>query len=368
MKTLSRDLHEKALRLAKTYLTAEAELVDILQRIDCARAYRELGYRSAFEYATRALGLGESTAYNFITVARKAAEVPLLKEKIALQEISVSKARTIAPVITPENQAEWLLAARTLSRRQLEREVARVRPEVLAPERTRYVHVDRIKLEMGLSEDLHQALRRAQDLVSSQMKKAVSLEETLAVLVGSYLEREDPLVRAEKAEERRARRAAHALGKPSVGDGQGGGQVLRGEACSVEESLIGREVPGGGGRSSGAEPSGGEASVVTGSSSGVESSAPRELLAPGRVNKKNAKKPQGRRFPLPAYIHRAVTLRDRNRCTYRGPDGKQCDQRRWLDFHHIKPVSVGGTDSVENLVTLCRGHHSMIHRREGLDS
>ncbi|MCM2324806.1 MAG: hypothetical protein NDJ90_16220, partial [Oligoflexia bacterium] len=201
--TNAKTLHEKALELAKTYLSAEASLIDIIQQIDQARVYRELGFRSVFEYVTEALGLSEHAAYNLITVARKALEVPLLKEKIAAQEICLSKARTISPVLTPENQEKWISAAQHLSKRQLEKEVARERPEILTPERTRYVEADRIKLEMGLSEDLHEALRRVQDLVSSRMKKAASLEETLEVLVETFLDSEDPLKKAEKSKERK---------------------------------------------------------------------------------------------------------------------------------------------------------------------
>ena len=50
------------------------------------------------------LKLSESTALNFINVARKAVQVPALQAEIRAGHVSVSKARKIVPVLTPQNQ------------------------------------------------------------------------------------------------------------------------------------------------------------------------------------------------------------------------------------------------------------------------
>lgn len=34
-----------------------------------------------------------------------------------------------------------------------------------------------------------------------------------------------------------------------------------------------------------------------------------------------------------------------------------------IHVHHIWPLSQGGTDTLDNLVTLCRGHHGDAHRQ-----
>ncbi|MBI2605974.1 MAG: HNH endonuclease [Deltaproteobacteria bacterium] len=44
----------------------------------------------------------------------------------------------------------------------------------------------------------------------------------------------------------------------------------------------------------------------------------------------------------------------------------RCEQKRWLQVHHIKPVSLGGGNTLENLTTLCSGHHRMRHVEHGL--
>jgi len=71
-------LHHQALDCAKRFKRAEADLVDVLQKLDTHKVYLRLKYTSLFVYAVQALGLSEANASNFITVARKAKEVPQL--------------------------------------------------------------------------------------------------------------------------------------------------------------------------------------------------------------------------------------------------------------------------------------------------
>lgn len=70
-----------------------------------------------------------------------------------------------------------------------------------------------------------------------------------------------------------------------------------------------------------------------------------------------------RSYDLPASLAQELIQRDQGRCVGLNPDGTRCENRRWLDFHHIIPRRDGGPDTAENLVTLCRGHHQLIHAR-----
>ena len=76
-------LHRRALEIVARYKKTEAELLSVLQEIEKEKVFLRLGYASMFDYAVRALGLPEGTAYGFINVARKAKEVPELKAAIA---------------------------------------------------------------------------------------------------------------------------------------------------------------------------------------------------------------------------------------------------------------------------------------------
>jgi Domain of unknown function (DUF222)/HNH endonuclease len=66
----------------------------------------------------------------------------------------------------------------------------------------------------------------------------------------------------------------------------------------------------------------------------------------------------GRRRRRPnAALRRAARERDRCRCRFPG-----CESRR-VDLHHIQYWSNGGRTSLDNLISLCKYHHMLVHDR-----
>lgn len=197
-------IHEKALAVAKCFRETEAELITVLQSVEEESVYLHQGYPSLFSYAVECLLLSEAVAYNFITVARKARDVPELKEAIQSGHITVSKARKITPVLTKENKSEWLEKASTLTQRKLEQEIARVQPKPPVIDSVKYVNESRLEFKMGMSEQLFEKFKRARDLTSQKKREAASLEATLEEILDFYLERQDPVKRAKRILEKRA--------------------------------------------------------------------------------------------------------------------------------------------------------------------
>jgi glutaredoxin len=68
------------------------------------------------------------------------------------------------------------------------------------------------------------------------------------------------------------------------------------------------------------------------------------------------------RVPIPAQIKHVVTFRDKNQCTYQDRNQQRCQNSRWLHMHHVKPVSMGGQNTANNLTTLCSAHHKFLHQ------
>jgi hypothetical protein len=88
---------------------------------------------------------------------------------------------------------------------------------------------------------------------------------------------------------------------------------------------------------------------------------PIEKAKRARLVARPNKETVGRR-PLPAATVHQIALRDEGRCTAVLPSGQQCGARRWFHVHHLKPVALGGSNSLDNLTTLCEGHHRGVHR------
>ena len=59
---------------------------------------------------------------------------------------------------------------------------------------------------------------------------------------------------------------------------------------------------------------------------------------------------------VPAAMRRALDLRDEGRCRFPG-----CENRRWVDAHHIVHWARGGETKLDNLVLLCSRHHRLVH-------
>jgi hypothetical protein len=58
---------------------------------------------------------------------------------------------------------------------------------------------------------------------------------------------------------------------------------------------------------------------------------------------------------IPPAMRRALRSRDRG-CRFPG-----CENRRFLDAHHIHHWARGGPTSTQNLLLLCRRHHRLLH-------
>ncbi|MDR3606886.1 MAG: HNH endonuclease signature motif containing protein [Oligoflexia bacterium] len=257
-------IHLRTVEISTRYKKTEAELIQVLQQAEEHRVFLVRGHASMLAYVTAELGLSESTAYALIQAGA----------------ITLSNARRVVSVLTPENQSEWIRKASELSSRELEKEIVKVRPQEAVQERTSYVTEDRVRLELGLSESELVRLRRVQDLLCQSRGRVVSLEEAIQAMTAEYLDRHDPLEKAKRAK----------------------------KSTVTVDQLVTRRV----------------------------------------------------RTPIPAAVLHQVNLRDQRKCAY-VLHGKRCNQTRWIEIHHKNPVSHGGLNEVDNLITLCSAHHKRMH-------
>ena len=157
-----------------------------------------------------------------------------------------------------------------------------------------------------------QQLRRVQDLLSSKLRKSVTLEESLSNMAEEYLYRHDPLEKAKRAQ-------SHST--TSLCPGTNLEEPERRHTLLAINELE------------------------------VYAAPATETDQPNRAN-------------LVAQTKHAVILRDQNQCTYVDSNGHRCQEQRWLQIHHQTPRWYGGSNDAQNLTMLCVGHHQMMHQKQ----
>lgn len=276
----TQELHVKVVRLAKDFLHTEGEILTVLMEMQQRRSFAELNYANIFDYCERALHLSRAQAYYFKTVAEKSVTVPELKEAIDQGELTLSEARRIVSVITPENSGEWINKAKDLSQVELERAVTEVNPRKHVNEHVRPVAKEVSELKCAIDPKTEENLAVLKDLLSQKLGKAATLSEVIGWTAEVTREKMDP--------ERKARRSSS------------------------------RKV------SSGKQKTG--------------------------------------RHAIAAVVKHQVVREQGFQCSFVDENERRCEQKRWLQFHHVKAVANGGLNTPSNLKILCSQHHVATHR------
>lgn len=297
-------LDEQATQIVQRYRGEENQLISVLQQIEQEAVFRKLGYASMYEYCVRRLKLSDSRAYELINVSRTCTKVPQVKAAIEAGAVSISAVKRIGSIVTQDNADLWIEQASTLRQKDLERAVATVNPREAVKEQVKPVTKDRSTLIVGISLELEKKLERVRELVAQNTAKPCNIEQALEQMAALFLERKDPVNRAERITQKKL--------------------VAKSKSTSLSNVASPVEKPA------------------------QKSSSPIARQS---------------RSPIPAAIRHQVSLRDRGECQGKTPQGTRCGCKQWTEIHHIRPVALGGSNDLENLLTLCSNHHRLVHQR-----
>jgi hypothetical protein len=230
------DLLGETKRLATREREATVYIIAALMEVDARRLYRGEGYSSLFTYCTGGLHLSEHAAYGRIEAARAARRVPAILNLLADGSLTLTTVGLLAPHLTPENHSALLEATQHRSKREVERVIAALRPQPTIPSSVRKLPAprptdpaplaplvcgvragipevdpvpsactvtapaqsparravvapldpERYKVQITISRDAHDRLRRAQDLLRHVIPSgdpAAIIERALCALV-----------------------------------------------------------------------------------------------------------------------------------------------------------------------------------------
>jgi hypothetical protein len=112
---------------------ATARLIASLAELDARRLYLGEGFPSLFAYCTEALHLSEHAAYNRIEAARAARKWPVILQMLADGSVTLTVVRLLIPSLTADNHLQLLGGATHKSKRQVEQMIAAMHPQPDVP-------------------------------------------------------------------------------------------------------------------------------------------------------------------------------------------------------------------------------------------
>ena len=107
-------------------------LIRSLVEFDARRLYLREGCSSLFTYCTHVLHLSEGSAYNRIETARAARRYPKVLDALERGDLTLTAVRLLAPHLTPANHGEVLAAARHRSKQVIQELIASLNPRPAA--------------------------------------------------------------------------------------------------------------------------------------------------------------------------------------------------------------------------------------------
>jgi hypothetical protein len=327
------DLLARLTALAGSEREASAELVAHLAVLDTRPGvYAAQGYGSLFGYCTQALRLSEDAACNRIEAARACRRFPVILNRLASGALSLTTVRLLSRHLTQENHIDVLARAEGRRRHEIDVLLAELapRPDAMPSVRRlpsmtagRLPRVQTSSLPVPL-ESSAPAVAAPEPIPSRTQPVQPSRPNVQATAPNRY--RIQFTVGQETHEKLRR---LQALLRREIPDGDPGAIFDRALTLlldKVEKSKIGA----------------------------VASQKPVEAIRPGtdKVHKSEAR---ARQISRP--VRRAAWRRDGGQCAFVSSSGRRCEERTFLEFHHVKPYAEQGPASVDNISLRCRRHN-----------
>jgi hypothetical protein len=322
------ELAGRVKELAARERGATVGLVAHLAELDTREVHFRAGHGSLFAYCREVLALSEQEAYNRIAVARAARRFPVVLDLLESGALSLTTVRMLAPHLTRDNHQRVLESARGQPKARVEEIAAALWPRPDAPALVRKLPAPR-------------PLAVTSPSSGSTPPGPVDSNgpgERPAPAAAPYVTGLPPT----------PRRSADVV-VPLAPERYRvqvtiGGETL--EKLRLAKDLLRHAVP-----------SGDEAEIFDRALTALLADIAQKRF--GATEKPRAASPPGAGSRhVPAEVRRKVWLRDIGRCAFVGTTGRRCEQRSFLEFHHVKPFALGGEATPENIQLRCRSHNA----------
>ena len=316
-----------------------AELIAHLAELETRGLHLAASYGSMFSYCRRVLHLSEHEAYHRIVAARTARLFPTVLDLLAQGALNLTSVKLLAPHLTPENHVEVLASARGLSRRQVEKLVARLEPAPDVPCTIR---------KWPAPKPDPPAPPQPPPATVVTMDSAAGSPPSPAWPAPA-----DPVVTVPAPPPPTSPQRAMVTALSP--------QRYKMQLTISEEILQKLELAKDLLRH--AIPAGNEEVLFERALDALLADLIKKKLAVTDRPRRSSGVAAGSR-DVPAEVKRAVYLRDGGRCAFIGDTGRRCGERAFVEFHHLDPYAHGGPPTVSNIQLRCGPHNRHAWKRE----
>jgi hypothetical protein len=339
---IEREIGELAAHIA----AATCRWLELVAEFDRRDGHETWGFHSCGAWVAWRCSLDPRSAREHVRVARALVGLPMVREKFSRGELSYSKARAITRIATPEIEDELVEMARFATAAQLERLVRGYRRAV-SRESAEALHRERF-LSHSWDEDGCLCIRGrlspedgALFLKALEAGRAVIREQQTDDSQGGSAEPE-PAARVNDADILMLMADSALAHDPRVRPAGERYQVV----VHVDAEALSRDTEH--------AHCGIDDGPVVSSETARRLACDASLVA--MVNGAEDALNVGRKTrAIPPSMRRALQARDQG-CQFPG-----CNNRQWVDAHHIIHWAHGGETRLDNLVLLCGHHHQLVH-------
>ena len=304
------ELLDRLQALAGAEREATVELLAHLVELEGRKAYVAEGYGSLFGYCTGALRLSEHVAYNCLEATRTARKFPEVLDLLATGAVNLATLRILAPYLTAENHEAVLAEATGRNKRETEVIVARLAPLPDVPSFLR-------KLPVSPS---WARLATGSTTAGQEPPPPFPVPPSARPIVAPLAPERFRVQFTVGKDTHEKLRFAQDMLRREIPDGDPGAIFDRALTLLLDE-------------------------VARKKMAKAAAPGPDRITAPGSRH-------------IPAAVKRAVWFRDRGQCAFVSQQGRRCNERAFLELHHIHPFALGGEATIGNIALRCRRHNA----------
>ena len=297
-----------------------AHLVEVARR----GIHRSEGPGKLFGYLTGILRFSEAAAWNRIQAARAVRRFPMVLDLLADGSVNLTTIRLLGPHLTKENHRSLLEEATGKGKNDIKRMVARLAPRPDVPATIR-------KLPAPAPAPL---ATEQPSVPNAPVQSAIAGEapvETAPAASAPPPESHRPIVEPLAPERYRLQLTMD--------------QQTHDDLRALQD-MMRREIPDG-------DPA---AIVAQALRLMREHAGKKAFAATSKPRPPRGTKPGSR--DIPAAVQRTVWRRDGGQCGFISGNGRRCEERSYLEYHHAAVAySEGGEPTVENISLRCRAHN-----------